>query len=132
MDFFSLVANTIQARIALWGIMPGEEKYRGVHFSWRMRGYIAQHKIDKKGYYLGTYDTAKEAAVAYDKARVRAFKKGIIKKVTLNFEGSALLIKDPILSFSSIPGRTVSPLEAELQSNAGNDWSYLLEEPRCT
>ena len=132
MDFFSLVANTIQARIALWGIMPGEKKYRGVHFSWRMKGYIAQHKINKKNYYLGTHDTAKEAAIAYDRARLKAFRIGAIKKIVLNFEDSALLIKDPILSFSSIPGRTVSPVEAELQSNAGDDWSYLLEEPRCT
>ena len=109
--------------------MPGNDvKYRGIWFSYKMKGYIAQHKIKRKTIYLGTFDKPEDAAHAYDVARYEAFQKGLIKKLILNFGvPTDLRINYIVNRQSKKPERLPSPLlEIEEVASDGEDWSYLL------
>ncbi len=58
-------------------------QYRGVAKSWRGGKYQARIKVDRKKLYLGSYKTAEEAAIAYDKA-------------ALQYHGDAAILNFPI------------------------------------
>jgi hypothetical protein len=61
------IGENLCNRRAVEGTVP----YRGVYFNVQRGKFAAQIKKDKKWHWLGLFDTAEDAAEAYDKAAVR-------------------------------------------------------------
>lgn len=45
---------------------PNKTGYKGVYYRKQNRKYVARVKLDKKSHHIGTYETPKDAAIAYN------------------------------------------------------------------